>query len=57
MMGARIDKKQGSSTIVRTGAVRIVLRDEVTISKGDEEDDLGHDKCNSARYMDMWVQV
>ena len=57
MMGACINKEYSGSTIVRAGAVRIVLRDKIAISKSNEEDNLGHDECNSARYMDMWVQV
>ena len=57
MVGACIDKEHSGSTIVRGGAVPIVLRNKIAISKSNEEDNLGHDERNSARYMDMWVQV
>ena len=57
MVGARIDKEHSGSTIVRAGAIHIVLRNKIAISKSNEEDNLGHDERNSARYMDMWVQV
>lgn len=57
MVGACIDEKHSSSTIVRAGAVRFVLRDEVAVGKGDKEDNLGHNDRKAARYMDMWVQV
>jgi hypothetical protein len=57
VVGACIDEKHSSSTIVRAGAVRFVLRDEVAVGKGDKEDNLGHNDRKAACYMDMWVQV
>ena len=63
--GKRIIKWWGRASIrnivvaqlYERGAVRIVLRNKIAISKSNKEDNLGHDECNSARYMDMWVQV